>query len=223
LFPVLSYSAQPGDTNQLTVVSGAYVLTGSDGTVEKFLTNGNLSSITDSNGNVVSVDYNSSGFISEVTSSNGQSLTFTTNTQGLITSATDGEGTYTYNLQNQMISTTSPSGTTTNTYDALGNLVSTDVNGVVSNYIIDPLAVSTSATGPLSAIAQAYNASGSVTAKSQQEIAIIMHVTPSVVQFHLKGIFLKLGVQNGRVAVLKATSMGLVFPKYEDQKKVSER
>ncbi len=57
--------------------------------------------------------------------------------------------------------------------------------------------------------------------KSQPEIAIILDVTPHVVKFHLKGIFKKLNVHNDRVAVLKATAMGLITPK-SSQLKISD-
>ena len=46
--------------------------------------------------------------------------------------------TYTYNSQNQLIAETGPNGNYTYQYDALGNMVSSTDNGVVSNYIIDP-------------------------------------------------------------------------------------
>ena len=81
------------------LVGWRYVLTEINGTVERFLPDGQISSITDSNGNTIDVSYNASGVISGVTSSNGQSLTFTTNAEGRITSATDDDGqttTYTY-------------------------------------------------------------------------------------------------------------------------------
>jgi DNA-binding CsgD family transcriptional regulator len=48
--------------------------------------------------------------------------------------------------------------------------------------------------------------------KSQPEIAIILGVSPHVVKFHLKGVFKKLDVHNDRVAVLKATALGLIAP-----------
>ena len=49
--------------------------------------------------------------------------------------------TYTYNSQNQLTAENGPSGNYTYQYDALGNMVSSTDNGVVSNYIIDPLAI----------------------------------------------------------------------------------
>jgi DNA-binding CsgD family transcriptional regulator len=58
--------------------------------------------------------------------------------------------------------------------------------------------------------------------KAQPDIAIIMAITPSMVQLYLKNIFIKLGVQNGRVAVLKAATMGLIFPKGECLEKIAE-
>ena len=54
--------------------------------------------------------------------------------------------------------------------------------------------------------------------KTNIEIAHTLHITPRVVKFHLEGVFRKLDVNNGRVAVLRAVSMGLIFPEYDIQK-----
>ena len=101
------------------------MLTSINGTVERFLPDGQFSSITDSNGNTINVNYDSNGFISSVTSPNGQSLTFTTNAQGRITSATDQDGqqtTYTYDASGDLLlSVSGPDGATSYSYDASGN------------------------------------------------------------------------------------------------------
>ena len=55
------------------------------------------------------------------------------------------------------------------------------------------------------------------TGKTNTEIARLLDITPRVVKFHLEGAFRKLGVRNGRVAVLHAVSMGLILPEYEIQ------
>ena len=132
-----SYAAQAGDTSTLTLSNGSYVLTDIAGTVERFRPDGQIASITDVNGNVVTISYDSSGVISGVTSSNGQSLTFTTDSTGQIKSATDGSGqtvTYTYDSTGQhLLSVSGPSGTTSYTYDASGNpLAENALTGIVN-------------------------------------------------------------------------------------------
>jgi len=57
--------------------------------------------------------------------------------------------------------------------------------------------------------------------KTNIEIGLIMKVTPHTVGFHLKSVFLKLGVQNGRAAVLKAASMGLIFPQSSGHERIA--
>ena len=124
------YTAQPGDSSVLTQIGGAFVLTDISGTVERFRTDGQLESITDANGNSITVSYNAAGIISGVTDSNGQSLTFTTNAEGRITSAVDQSGqtvTYTYDASGEhLLSVTTPAGTTSYGY-------STDSNPLVQN------------------------------------------------------------------------------------------
>ncbi len=117
-----TYLPPANDGSTLTLVGGAYVHTDTAGTVEKFLPSGQLSSITDSNGNTIDLGYDVNGVISGVASSNGQSLTFTTNAEGRITSATDQTGrqtTYSYDASgNHLVSVSGPLGTTAYSYDA---------------------------------------------------------------------------------------------------------
>ena len=103
--------------------------------------------------------------LNQYTSANG--TTFSYDADGNLVSKNDnGQITsYSYDAQNQLVSVISPDGTLTSyKYDALGNRVAETVNGVTSQFVIDPLAISTSATGPLASIAQVYDAAGQVTA-----------------------------------------------------------
>ena len=111
------------------------------------------------NGSVT--NYTTNG-LNQYTASDG--TTYGYDPDGNLITKTKGSQTtsYAYNSQNQLNTEVGPSGTITYRYDALGNQVASTVNGVESDYVIDPLAISTSAAGPLSSIAQVYSA-GSVT------------------------------------------------------------
>jgi RHS repeat-associated protein len=177
LQPNGTYAAQAGDSSVLTLSGGAYVLTSINGTVERFLADGQISSITDSNGNTINVSYGSNGVISGVTSSNGQSLTFTTNAQGRIVSATDEEGrqtTYTYDGSgNLLLSVSGPNGATSYGYESNGNALDqnaltqiTNPDGTTENFQYDTQGNLTSQSGANGAGQVTYNypATGTVTA-----------------------------------------------------------
>ena len=67
----------------------------------------------------------------------------------------DGTNTYTYNSLNELTSVVGPSGTTTYTYNALGQRVASTVNGVTTQYLIDPAG--------LGDVVGTYSGSGNVT------------------------------------------------------------
>ncbi len=119
------YVATPGDSSVLTRIAGAFLLTDASGTVERFRPDGQLSSVTDANGNSIALSYDTDGVISRVGDTNGQFLTFTINAQGRITSAVDQNGqtvTYAYDGSGEhLLSATSPAGTTRYSYDSSGN------------------------------------------------------------------------------------------------------
>jgi len=172
-----SYTAQPGDPSKLTKSVGAYVLTGINGTVERFLPNGQISNITDSNGNTINVSYGSNGVISGVTSSNGQSLTFTPNAQGRITRATDNSGqttTYTYDASgDHLLSVSGPAEVTTYSYDSSGNpfvqnalTQITNPDGTTQNFAYDSQGdlISQSGNGGVGQQTYRYPSAGTLTA-----------------------------------------------------------
>lgn len=130
-----TYAAQPGDQSTLALANGAYTLTNTSGTVEQLRPDGQLSTVTDSNGNKVAVSYDNAGVISGVTSSNGQTLAFTTNAEGRITSATNEKGrvvSYAYDASgDHLLSVTGPGGTTSYSYASSGNaFVSNALSGI---------------------------------------------------------------------------------------------
>jgi RHS repeat-associated protein len=170
------YTGQAGDQSVLTLSDGHYVLTQPDGTVETFRSDGQLSTVTDSNNNTLTLSYDSNGIISGVTSSNGQSLSFTTNAQGRITSATDNQGqtvTYTYDSTGDLLlSTTGSDGTTTYNYDSSGNPYTqnaltevTNPDGTQENFQYDNSGdlISTSGTGGTDQVTYSYGNTGTIT------------------------------------------------------------
>ncbi len=117
-----TYLSAAGDDATLTETNGLYTMNDGSGDIDRFSANGQLSSITDSNGNVTALTYTGAGVLQAVTNqTTGETLTFTSNAQGLITRATDSDGysvTYTYDSTGtQLLSATDPSGTTTYTYE----------------------------------------------------------------------------------------------------------
>ena len=175
LKPDGSYTAQTGDTSTLTFTSGSYVLTDATGDVETFRPDGQVSTVTDASGQVVTVHYDASGVISGVSSSNGQSISFTTNATGQITSATDSQGqsiTYSYDATGQhLLSATGPGGTTSYQYDASGNAFAqnaltqiTNPDGTSQSFQYDSLGSlsSQSESGGVGQVSYAYNGPGTV-------------------------------------------------------------
>ena len=167
------YSAEAGHSSTLTEVNGAYVLTESSGAVEKFLADGDLSSIADANGNVVTVSYGANGYISGLTSSNGQSIAFTTNAAGRITSATDNDGetiTYTYDASDDhLLSVTGPNGATTYSYSSSDDAYVTNAltgitnpDGVQQTFTYDSQGDLASQTGASGIISYSYPGAGTL-------------------------------------------------------------
>ncbi|NCS06775.1 MAG: hypothetical protein GPJ07_09250, partial [Microcystis aeruginosa G13-07] len=155
-----SYIGQPGDNATLALVGNSYQLRESDGTILAFRVNGNLdyledpnqnritlgytnerlTSINHSNGDRLTLDYNSQGRINQLTDATGQVTTYTYNETGEhLLSVTNFQGTisYTYNnsidvaQQNNLVSITLPDGTITEfSYDNQGRLTQESLNGI---------------------------------------------------------------------------------------------
>jgi RHS repeat-associated protein len=92
--------------------------------------------------------------------------TFTYDADGNLVGQSKGgsQWTFTYDEENQLVGETGPDGTWTYQYDALGNRIATTHNGVTSQYVIDPLAISLSPTLALGSIAQTYDGLGNPSA-----------------------------------------------------------
>jgi YD repeat-containing protein len=181
-----TYAASAGDSSTLTLSYGAYVLTGINGTVERFLADGQIGSITDSNGNTINISYGTNGVISGVISSNGESLTFTTNAQGRITSAADQDGqqtTYTYDASGDLLlSASGPDGVTSYSYASAGSPETlnaltqiTNPDGTTENFQYDSQGdlISRSGNNGAGQITYGYPYAGTVTETDAAETATL--------------------------------------------------
>jgi RHS repeat-associated protein len=114
-----SYRAAPGDHGTLSLVNGAYMLREPNGTLLAFNPDGTLDYEQDGNGNRITAGY-TNGRLTTLTHSDGDQITIGYDTQGLIASVTGPGGkaaTYTYDASGQhLIGTTDRYGTTTWSY-----------------------------------------------------------------------------------------------------------
>ena len=130
----------------------------------------NLSYTYDAAGNRINTVANgaasiySTNGLDEYVLANGSSFTY--DADGNLTSETDGtdQWTFSYDESNRLVGETGPNGTWTYEYDALGNLVAGTENGVSTNYVINPFALSVASTRSLSSVAQAYDGAGNLLA-----------------------------------------------------------
>ncbi|MBX7105905.1 MAG: hypothetical protein K1X57_17610 [Gemmataceae bacterium] len=142
------YLSAPGDSGTLRrLVSGGYELLESSGLATRYLANGRLNYVQDTNGNRITAAF-TGNLLTGLTHSSGAGLTIAYNTAGRITSITDSVGrvvNYTYDASNQhLLSVTGPGGTTTYTYSIGQGLARehalrtvTDPSGVVRTFEYD--------------------------------------------------------------------------------------
>ena len=118
---------------------GSYTLTYKNRTVKSFNSEGEITSISDRNGDSIALAYNGQGQLTAVTDTLGRPITYTYNSSGRLTEVTDYNGrtvTYTYDSNGNLTSVTTPavtgtpngnnfpSGKTTRyTYDYAGRLL----------------------------------------------------------------------------------------------------
>jgi RHS repeat-associated protein len=104
--PGRSYLAQPGDSGTLTATGiGVFQLREADGTLYVFRADGKLDYIEDTNGNRITCGY-MAGQLTSLTHSSGQSLTIVYNAAGRISEVTDSDGRqtfYTYDASNERL------------------------------------------------------------------------------------------------------------------------
>ncbi len=112
------YQGADGDQGILTQTQGDYTLRDTDGLVTTFLPDGQLNTITDSNGNSVTAGYTGK-LMTSLTASDGDKLLIGYNAQGLISQITSPAGnvtTYEYDTNDQLISVSSANGITQYAY-----------------------------------------------------------------------------------------------------------
>jgi RHS repeat-associated protein len=141
-----AYFSAPGDDNTLSADGlGGYRLTTPAGGVTDFDSTGKLLYMLDSNGNRITAGYTGTQLTS-LTHSSGQSLTLAYNASGLISSIADSTGgttTYTYNASKQLIAVQDSNGfTTTYAYGASGAATNaltavTSAGGVQADFSYD--------------------------------------------------------------------------------------
>jgi RHS repeat-associated protein len=113
-----AYVSSPGDFGALTQVNGALQLREKNGELIAFRTDGSLDYIQDTNQNRITAGYTDS-LLTSLTQSDGSVLTLSYNAQGLLSQVSDPTGrtvTYTYDASGQLASCTTPAGTTAYTY-----------------------------------------------------------------------------------------------------------
>jgi RHS repeat-associated protein len=114
------YIGFPGETGTLTSVNGALQLRQTDGSLIVFRPDGLLDYVEDANHNRVTAGYSGTQLTS-LSDSDGDSLSLSYNAQGLVSQVADSTGrvvTYTYDSNEQMTSATTVAGTTAYGYTA---------------------------------------------------------------------------------------------------------
>ena len=128
-----TFEPLPGDFGTLTKTGNAYTLTEQSGTVTRFLENGQLDYVEDTNGNRITAGYDGSSRLVTLTHSSGAEVLVDYNEDGRVwhVTETNAEGeaddrttTYTYDSTGELLETvTAHDGSaTTYTYDATGGL-----------------------------------------------------------------------------------------------------
>jgi RHS repeat-associated protein len=173
-----------GETGTLTLTGGVYTYTTATGLQYVFLPDGQLNYMQDTNGNRLTLGYNTGGQLVSVTYSNPsvpsqptEQLTLSYNGQGLVAQASDGVGNtyvYSYDAAGHLLSVEGPGGlTTTYTYDTGNNpatlnalLSITNPDGSQKNFTYDSQGrlSGTSQNGGTVPITYTYGGQGQVTA-----------------------------------------------------------
>jgi RHS repeat-associated protein len=79
-----TFVAESGGLSTLSTVTGSYQVVTQDQVTYRFNSNGKLTSMTDRNGNAVSLSYDGNGRLATITDSAGRAITFTSNADGTL-------------------------------------------------------------------------------------------------------------------------------------------
>jgi RHS repeat-associated protein len=113
-----TYAGAGGDGGVLTNTGGVYHLVELNGLVTVFRADGSLDYVQDTNGNRITAGY-TSGQLTTLSASNGEQMTLSYNGQGLVSQVTDAQGrvaTYQYDVGMHLLSCTTMQGVTQYTY-----------------------------------------------------------------------------------------------------------
>ncbi len=169
------YTNTTGNGDVLTIAQGSYVLTAQDGTITAFLPDGQLDYVKNRNGNQITAGYGTpGGHLTSLTDSNGDTLTFNYNGDGLVSQINNAAGStfYQYDAYDQLISVSSAQGIYQYTYvngqglaqeHALASITNPDGTHTYYQYDIQGRLIKQSQDGGANAIAYAYLSPGGYT------------------------------------------------------------
>jgi RHS repeat-associated protein len=171
-----SYTAGSGDTAELSLVNGDFQLFDPGmGTTAVFNGQGELLMVEDTHGNTITMGY-TGGELTSLTDSDGQVIAVAYNSAGLISQITDPGGqvtTYAYDASDQhLLSVSGPQGTTSYTYitgqsitadNALASITFPDGTHEYFSYDANGRLIEASQDGGAEAIHYAYTSPGGVT------------------------------------------------------------
>ena len=174
----VSYKPEAGDNGVITLENGVYRLQEQDGTVIAFRTDGKLDFVRDTNSNQVTAGYTTNK-LTTLTYTNGDVITFAYNNQGRITNITDFFGqdtTYTYDgTGERLLSVTDASGTISYTYEtggakanAIKSISFPDGTQTFFEYDEQGRVTKQSLNGDLESVTYGYDSAGGVTVTDAQ-------------------------------------------------------
>ncbi len=164
-----TYLNQPGDKATLTKVGNTFQLRGQGGGLVAFRADGKLDFIEDTNSNRITATYTGNQ-LTRINSTNGDNLSLSYNSQSRISQVVDQAGrttTYSYDPTGELLlSITDPQGTTSYTYNAAKALTSVtfaDGTQILYDYDAQGRVIKQSLNGDAEAITFEYDSAGGVT------------------------------------------------------------
>lgn len=144
------------------------------------VTQQNIQYVYDSTGNRISQNVNgfktsyATNALNQYTAAGGVAYSY--DKDGNLTATSDGT-TYTYNSQNQLVEVQSATGDTwTYTYDVLGNLIASNQNGQITQYLVDPSGIGN--------VVGQYDGSGNLLANYTQGLRLVNQITSTGANYY---------------------------------------